>query len=75
MVWLLLLLLTAVEARVEDSHAVFQRQGEVVIGNEYCHVLLDLDLNNVTEEIAEISHAAETIVKLVKEDDLKPYLA
>ena len=56
----LLLWLTIVGAEAESHHAIFHHQGEVVLGNDFCHLLIDLDLNNVTQEIAELVHATET---------------
>ena len=70
----LLIWLTIIGAKAESHHAIFHHQGEVVLGNDFCHLLIDLDLNNVTQEIAELVHATETVIKLVKDDDIKPYM-
>ena len=70
----LLIWLTIIGAEAESHHAIFHHQGEVVLGNDFCHLLIDLDLNNVTQEIAELVHATETVIRIVKDDDVKPYM-
>ena len=72
---LLFLLIATAGATIENGQAVFQHQGRIVLGNEYCHVVVDLNLNNLTKEVAEIIHTSETVIKLVEEDGLKPYMA
>ena len=45
----LLLWLTVIGAKAEGHHAIFHHQGEVVLGHDFCHLLIDLDLNNITQ--------------------------
>lgn len=70
-----LLLLMMAEAKTEEAQAMFEHLDNVVIGNDYTHVGLDLDLNNITSEVAEIVRSTEEVIRRVNEDNPKPYLA
>ena len=54
---------------------MFENMGKIILGNDYCHLLIDLDVHNVTKEVAELIYASERVISKVKADEPRPYLA
>ena len=70
----LLLGLMFIGAQADNNPTFFHDQGEAILGHDFCHLIIDLDLNNITQEVADLVHTTEKVIKIVADDNVKPYL-